>query len=525
MKEKKVLFEIKESTKEKGYSQEAKELGKKTESLWNRTEQEVIPNKACSELPESVEVAVVGGGMAGMLIGYELTKRGLDAIVLEKDEVGEGSTAHTTAKITSLHGGIYSKLVSSVGEEAAKLYYESQEAAIESFQRIVNNYEIACEFERKSHILYAQHEKVQIEREYECIKKLGIPASYITNAPLPFPIQGGVVFTNQAQFHPLKFLNELAKHVKVYTHSKVTRIDSDGILEVNHKHCIRAKDIVIATHYPIINSKGFFFAKLDQERSYVVALEQPGKFDLHDMYIDLDKKGHSFRTYDKNLIVGLGNHRTGDCKAEEYYKELEGEVTTWYPKVKIIARWSNQDCMSLDSIPYIGRYSKSLEHIYVASGFGQWGMSNSMVSAEVIADLITTGESRYEKLYSPSRFVASGTGKLIANAGVSVLHLTKELLQTSSKEIKEIGQGEAGVVKFQGKSIGVYRDLEDQMYVVDTKCPHLGCQLQWNKNDKTWDCPCHGSRFDIDGHLLMEPAQKDLTRCHIMNYEKMAQEK
>lgn len=517
MDEKQILFQIKEEAENdlpREKSCEAKQIEEATKSLWNATlNHEKLSQESSDALPEQAEVVVIGGGMAGILTAYELTKRGMDTIVLECKEIGQGSTAYTTAKITSLHGGIYSKLVSSFGKKKARQYYESQEAAIREFESIVKENHIECGFETTSHILYTQDEREKLEKEYECMKELGISADYVTSSPLPFAIQGGIVFKNQAKFHPLEFLYKLSKQLKVYTKCKVTRIDSDGTVWVDHKKAIRANHLVVATHYPIINSKGFFYTKLDQERSYVIALEQKDDFDIHDMYIDLNEKGHSFRRYQNYLLMGVGNHRSGKKQVENYYKVLEGEAASWFPKAKIVSHWSNQDCMSIDSIPYIGRYSKSLKNVYVATGFGQWGMTNSMVSAKVIADLITTGSSEYEELYSPSRYLVSGTGSLLENAGVSIFNLSKQFLHASEKDIKQIGKLQAGIIKYESHSVGVYRDEENQLHLVDTKCPHLGCQLQWNPNDKTWDCPCHGSRFDIDGHWIETPAQRNLSGC------------
>lgn len=517
MKEKQVLFQIDRVQGTNGNPEiyrEAEKLNEATSSLWQKTTHyESFYTKSAKELPLKASVVIIGGGMAGVLTAYQLKRRGIDAIVLERDEIGRTCTAHTTAKITSLHGIIYQKIAKTYGKEKARQYYQSQQQAIQDYKDVIEECHIDCDFESKSHVMYTVDHRDKLAMEYECVKELGIPAEWIDSSPLPFRIQGGIVFPNQAQFHPLKFLDQLVERLQVFTHCQATRIDSDGTVEVNHHYEVKAESVVIATHYPIINSKGFYFTRLDQERSYVLALSQPDGFDIHNMYIDENEKGHSFRPYKDMLIMGLGNHRSGKKNLPDYYKQLEGEALKWFPDAKIEYHWSNQDCMSVDQIPYIGVYSKKLPNFYVATGFYQWGMSNSMVSANVISDLIATGKSRYEELYSPSRHQWSGLGSFIENGAISVVHLTKQLIHMKNDEISQIKQGDAGIVKLDGQVVGVYKDEENQLHVVDTKCPHLGCQLAWNPNEKTWDCPCHGSRFDIDGHLIEDPAQKDLDRA------------
>lgn len=517
MKEKQVLFRI-DKTQGTYKNPEvfycAEKMSRETQSLWRKTSQyESAHTKSAEELPNRVSVIVIGGGMAGILTSYQLKQRGIDSIVLERGEIGRSCSANTTAKITSLHGVIYQKIAKVYGKDRAIQYYQSQQQAISDYKRIIEDCGIECDYEMKSHVMYAVDNLNKIEREFTEIGELGIPAEWIDSTPLPFQIQGGILFPNQAQFHPLRFLDQLIERLQVFTQCQATRIDADGTVEVNHHYEVKAEAVVIATHYPIINSKGLYFTRLDQERSYVVALSQQGGFDIRNMYIDENEEGHTFRPYKDMLIMGVGNHRSGKKRLPDYYKELEAEANRWFPNAKVEYHWSNQDCMSVDQIPYIGAYSKKLSNFYVATGFNQWGMSSSMVSANVISELIATGQSEYEKLYSPSRLQFSGTGSFIENGAVSVAHLTKQLLHRKEEELSSIVQGGAGIVKLDGQVVGVYKDENDRLHVIDTKCPHLGCQLAWNPNEKTWDCPCHGSRFDIDGHLIDDPAQKDLNRA------------
>lgn len=524
MKEKRVLFQIdlkKENHRQTEEQSQVNERKRCTQSIWRKTSAyEDTSIMSQDQLPDHTEVLIIGGGMAGILTAYELKARGIDAIVIDRGEIARSCTAHTTAKITSLHGAVYQKISRAYGAEKALQYYESQQKSIEWYREIIQNCNIACDFEMKSHIMFATEDGNKLKKEYECMKQLGIDAEWTDHAPLPFEIQGGIIFHNQAQFHPLRFIDQLIEGMKIYPHCQATRIDSDGLVEINHSVEVKADSIVIATHYPIINSKGFYFTRLDQERSYAIALRQPGGFDIHDMYIDMSETGHSFRPYQDFLIMVCGNHRTGKKNIPDYYQQLEAEAARWFPGAKVEYHWSNQDCMSVDHLPYIGAYSKSLPNFYVATGFNQWGISNSMVASHVITDLIVHGKSEYEELYSPTRHQLSGAGSFLENGAISVVHLVRQLLHVKESELNQIGTDGAGIVKYEGKSVGVYKDQNGQFHMIDTKCPHLGCQLEWNRNEKTWDCPCHGSRFDIDGHLIEDPAQKDLDTACCMRHKK-----
>ncbi len=515
MKNNETLFQIKKEECVERVSLHSFSVGENPcDSLWKKTSVTSKDSyKKSEELEGQVDVVIIGGGMAGILTAYQLKQRGIHAIVLERGEVGRTCTANTTAKITSLHGAVYRKIAHAYGKERARKYYDLQQKSIKNYEKIMIDCNLSCDFEQKTHIMYATTDEQKLQKEFESLNEMKIPCQWVEHAPLPFDIIGGIAFLHQAQFHPLKFIDGIIEELNVFPHCQVTRIDSNGLVEVNFKQKIQAKQIVIATHYPIINSKGFYFVRLDQERSYVAALEQVGGFDIHDMYIDIKKSGHSFRMYQDKLIMGLGNHRSGKKKLPNYYQELEAESMKWFPKSRIQAHWSNQDCMSLDHLPYIGKYSKALGNIFVATGFNQWGMSNSMAAANVISDMIATDHSEYEDVVNPRRHQLSGTGTFLINGAISAVHLTKQLLHMKADELSQIKNGDAGIIKMDGETIGVYKNDSGKLYAVDTRCPHLGCQLEWNPIELTWDCPCHGSRFDIEGKLIEDPAQKDLAKA------------
>jgi glycine/D-amino acid oxidase-like deaminating enzyme/nitrite reductase/ring-hydroxylating ferredoxin subunit len=458
------------------------------------------------------EVAVIGAGLAGVLTAYLLKKQGISVVVLECNEAGSGMTKNTTAKITSQHGLIYKKLMMYKGEERTWEYAKANQTAIEKFEEIINELQIDCDYEILPNYVYTLDNEMRIRQEVEAAKKVGLPAVYTRETTLPFQVKAAVRFDRQAQFHPLKFLDAVADKLTIFEHSRVTEVRTDGLI-ITDKGSVKAKSIVIATHYPFINAPGYYFFKMHQERYYLSALEGCSTNKnacLDGMYLDDDPDGFTFRNYKDYLIFGSGNHRAGKQNPLNAYKKIEDAAKRWYPNAEIKYIWSNQDCMTPDSIPYIGRYSVNTPNMYVATGFNKWGMTGSMVSALIISDMITGKENEFHTVFNPRRLMLSGTGKFLKDAGIITNSLVSEFMKYPHDKLSEIEPGKAGVVNHNGQKYGVYRDHNDQYYFVTTKCPHLGCSLEWNQNELTWDCPCHGSRFDYRGNLINNPAMRDV---------------
>lgn len=489
------------------------------ESLWVQSQyryegQEEKEREAKPPLQGDIttDVAVIGGGMAGILTAYLLKERGIPAVVLECKEAGGGITKNTTAKITSQHNLIYDKLISYKGERLAWEYAAANQKAIGKFEEIIDKLRIDCDFLKMPNYIYTLDNEDKIRQEVNAARKVGLPAVFTRETALPFPVKAAIRFEQQAQFHPLKFLDAVAKELTVYEHTRVTEILSDGRI-VTDQGSIRAKSIVIATHYPFINAPGYYFFKMHQERQYVTALEGEDitkKARLDGMYLDADPEGFSFRNYKDYLILGGGNHRTGKYKPLDAYNKLEEAAGQWYPNAHIKYTWSNQDCMTPDSIPYIGRYSVNTPNIYVATGFNKWGMTSSMASAMIISDMITSTKNEFHNVFNPRRLFLSGSGTFLKDAVIISGALLSEHLKIARDKLKDIQPGQAGTIIRDGEKYGVYRDMEDKYYFVATKCPHLGCSLEWNQNELTWDCPCHGSRFDYRGNLINNPAMRDV---------------
>lgn len=474
-------------------------------SIWTET----CALEPRSPLPgdRRVEIAVIGAGMAGVLIARALQDLGRDVIILEANRLSSGQTRNTTAKLTSQHGMIYSKLIKTIGMAKARQYAAANEAALAQYRHIIEAENIDCDLESRCAYLYGDDTN-KLRAEAQAAAELGLPACFVPHPPLPFPCVGAVRFDGQAQFHPLKFLNAVAAPLTIYEKTPVRTVDDHLIFTDCGK--VQAEKIVFACHYPIINVPGLYFARMHQERSYVIALKDAAQ--VNGMWLGADGDGYSLRNYREFLLLGGGGHRTGENREGGQYAQLLKQAKTWFPHCHEVARWSAQDCITADGVPYIGRFAASRPDWYVATGFHKWGMTSSMVSAMLLRDLICGKESPYAQVFHPGRFPLCALPGVIAEGGHAVKGLTKRLFQIPEEQAAHLPRGHGGVVFFDGEKIGVYKDENGKLYPVNLRCPHLGCQLEWNPEERTWDCPCHGSRFDRFGHLISGPAQENLCR-------------
>ncbi len=473
------------------------------ESIW--TENCLIKEREPLKGNIEAEIAVIGAGLAGLLAASALQEAGHRTIVLEANRIASGQTRNTTAKITSQHGMIYRRLIDTVGKSKARQYAMANEAAVETYRRLIAEENIDCSFEERSAFVYGNDGK-ELEAEAEAASSLGLPASFVRETALPFPTAGAVRFAHQAQFHPLQFIDHIARPLTVYENTSALRVEDDQIETTGGQ--VRAKQIVFACHYPFVNFPGMYFARMHQERSYVLALESASRVD--GMWIGSGEGAFSFRNYKDLLLLGGGGHRCGENRAGGKYELLRKMAKSWFPDSREIAHWSAQDCVSADGIPYIGRYAESRPNWYVATGFHKWGMTSAMASAMLLRDLICGRENPYADVFAPDRFDAKTLTGIAAEGGQAVKGLAKELFQIPAERAAEIPGGHGGVVLLHGEKVGVYKTEDGRLYPVDIRCPHLGCQLEWNPDERSWDCPCHGSRFDRFGHLISGPAQEDL---------------
>ncbi|MGN0628099.1 MAG: FAD-dependent oxidoreductase [Oscillospiraceae bacterium] len=428
------------------------------ESIWHAETE--LPRFPKLKKDTETDVLIIGGGLAGILTAHFLEQKRVNCVLVEKGRIFGGTSGNTTAKITFQHGLIYHKLLKSRGPEGAKLYLDAQRAAFNGYAELCEN--IDCDYEVKDNFVYSRNRK-KLEKEMDALRRLGYEAEFHEKIPLLVECAGAVMFPGQAQFDPLKFISEIVKDLKIYENTFVREMI--GTTAVTDEAKIRAKKVIVATHFPFINKHGSYFLKLYQHRSYVIALENGPKVD--GMYVDDDKKGMSFRNYGDFLLLGGGGGRTG--KKCGGWSEVRAFAKEHFPAAKEKFFWAAQDCMSLDGVPYIGQYSKRTPDLYVASGFNKWGVTGSMLAAMILSDLVTGRKNEFAGAFSPSRSILKP--QLFVNGFEAVTNL----LSFSKK-----------------------------------RCPHLGCALKWNGAEHSWDCPCHGSRFSESGKLLDGPANGDL---------------
>jgi len=416
------------------------------------------------------DVIVVGAGLAGVLTAYYLKEQGMKVLVLEAKEIASGQTERTTAKITSQHGLKYRKLIKDIGEEKARLYALANESAIREYEKLIRTLGINCQFEKTAAYLYSEQDEDVLQEEVRAALRLGIDAFFTRETELPFAVKGAACFRNQAQFSPLEFMQGIVENLEIWEHSQVLRIRGNQVILKDK--VLTAGKIVMTTHYPLKNVPGFYFLRQHQERSYVLALS--GCAPIKGMYYGIDSGGLSFRQAGDLLLLGGASVRTGKNTCGGAYKHLEESAKKNYPNSIETMRWAAQDCMPHDGIPFIGKYSIFTPDLYVATGFQKWGMTTAMVAAMILREEVCGKVSPYSEVFAPQRlYMRAGFKNFIKDVGVSV----KGLLKGS---------------------------------IVRPRCSHMGCALVWNPEEKSWDCPCHGSRFEEHGTLIDNPAGKDV---------------
>lgn len=589
------------------------------------------------EKDKSTDVCIVGAGIFGLTCGYYLTKQGYNVVLLEKEkDIASKTTGHNTAKITCQHNLIYKYLIDSLGESIAKKYLYANQNAIENIAKIVEEEKIDYDFERQNSYVYTNNldELEKIKLENEAVNSLGFESEFVTSTPLPFEVLGAIKFPNQAEFNPMKYAYGLAKCItssdsgviggsgdadsvgsvlagdnssggsgdsasstldsvadgssgtilnlakgtgEIYIDTLVQNIEkkNDEFITSCKDYVVRSKYVILASHYPFIDRFGYYFLKMYQSTSYVIAVDIGDKtFD--GMYINSEQPTFSYRFVNgsnekKLLLVGGADHKTGS-KIDLYnaYNILEDEVRKYYPNCKVLYRWNTEDCITLDKIPYIGEFSHFIPNMYIGTGFNKWGMTSSNVAANIIVDKILGRENEYEEVFKATRLHPIKNNAELGNmiketANSLVINKFKVPEVVTDEDLGDVGladedrngnkentvdlgvasfssidnddnnvahkadgnftkiendyiykifaniENDTGhVLEYKGQKVGFYKDKNGKIYTVKPICTHLGCLLSWNNLDKTWDCPCHGSRFNYMGHQLYNPAIRDL---------------
>ncbi|WP_243144616.1 FAD-dependent oxidoreductase [Defluviitalea raffinosedens] len=498
----------------------------KSNSYWIASTKETNYPKLSEDL--SVDVAIIGGGMVGISCAYYLKNEGFKVAVIEAKRIAEGVTGNTTAKITAQHHLIYDSLIRKFGEEIAQQYASANIWAIEEIAKIIEQNNIDCDFIRQPAYIYTQSEDYikQIEDEVKAAQKLGIKASFDTSLSLPFPIKGAVRFDHQAQFHPRKYLLPLAEKIPgegsfIFENTRMKNIEGENPYTViTDSGKITATYVIIASHFPVYDHFGFYFARMYESRTYALAMKIKEKFP-GGMYLSAESPSRSLRSQpyeDGELVLLVGEeHKTGQHKeAAEHYRKLQEFAYEHYNVETILYHWSTQDCMPIDDIPYIGRITSTAANMYVATGFKKWGMTHSIIGAALIRDQIMNRQNPWEEVYDPSRFTPLQSIKKFFEINADVAkELISGKLEIPEDTLRDLKEEEGSAIEIEGRRIGAYKDDKGEIHLVDPTCSHMGCELKWNDAEKTWDCPCHGSRFTYTGEVIEGPAVNSLKRIKL----------
>ncbi|MFJ7932923.1 FAD-dependent oxidoreductase [Sporosarcina sp. NPDC096371] len=473
-----------------------------------------------------VDVVIVGAGISGITSAYLLINEGLKVAIIEAGKVLNGTTGHTTAKITAQHDLIYDEFIHNIGRSNARLYYEANMEALKFIKETVEQHNIDCEFSMQDAYIYATTEKFarKIDKEAEAYKKIGIEGELVDRIPFDIAIQNALVMKNQAQFHPTKYLTHLIQLIVekgglIFENTTAVNIETgeQPVVLTRDGARVTGKHVLACSHFPFYEGLGLYSTRMYADRSYALAVKTKKKYP-GGIYISADEPTRSLRSVTINgeevvLIVGE-NHKTGQgIDTMEHYKALEAFGEEVFGLDDIIYRWSAQDLTTLDKLPYIGELTSGQPNILIATGYRKWGMTNGTAAALLFRDMIVGNQNAFQKLFTPSRFYAHPSLKnfLVENANV-VGQLIKGKLDSPKTTPEDLSNGEGAVITLDGHRKGAYKDDKGELHIVDTTCTHIGCEVEWNSGDRTWDCPCHGSRFAYTGEVIEGPAEKPLQK-------------
>jgi glycine/D-amino acid oxidase-like deaminating enzyme/nitrite reductase/ring-hydroxylating ferredoxin subunit len=475
----------------------------------------------------STDVAIIGAGIVGVSCAAALLERGRSVVILEADQVVQGVSGASTAKLTSQHGLIYERLTRQLGEEKARLYGHANEAAIARIETRARDLGIECEFRRLPAFIYTEDpDRAQkLRDEADAAWNLGLPASFVDETPLPFPVAGAVRFENQAQFHPRKYLLGVLRSIvdgrrcQLFENVRVRSIEDKKpcVVKTEGGQEIRANAVIVATHFPI-GDHSLYSVRLIPHRSYLVAV-RPEKELPEGIFVSDQEPVHSIRPRwaenvgDQPLLLVLGEgHRVGEPGGDEVerFRRVERFARERLGTGPAEFYWTTHDLWAVDGVPFIGKFSPMSSRVFAATGFGGWGNSHGEVAAQLIADLIEERENPLESVYTCARVKPIASAKdLASNALHAAQHLVADRLK-SAAELESLRPGEGKIVELDGHKVAASRDATGTVWAVSAACSHMGCVLQWNASEQSWDCPCHGSRFGSDGRVLHGPAVSGL---------------
>ncbi len=483
------------------------------ESLWKMEESESYP-----QLSEDIkcDCLVIGGGLCGVLTAYLLGKRGIDTVLMEKEHLGHGKTMGTTAKATTCHGLTCSGIVRERGREAAEVYASANRDGLRLLRELLLEYGMAdrCDASSADFCLYSLYGERRIAEEAAALTESGIDCTVTAGKShdfeLPLHPKSVLTLPDQLSFHPIKAVRAIAErsNVRIFEETEAVSMGSapssrTHVVKTAKGHAIHAAKVIVAANYPVLVRGNLNFLKLYRETSYAAVLR--GAPALSRMYYGIDG-GYHYRSHGETLIVSGERHRTEPVPNAA--DRLIEEASALFGEVQTVTAWSNNDSYTHDGIPYVGEVGNG---VFLAAGFGGWGMTNSAAAAMLLSHLAAGEKPRYAPLFSPKRNPLKGGGEsILHHMAVSAEGMAKRLTVPQLRA-DQIRPGCAGIISHNGGRAGAYRDEDGKIHLVSVKCPHLGCSLEWNRASKTWDCPCHGSRFSPDGKCISEPSRESIS--------------
>lgn len=471
----------------------------------------------------SIPVLIIGGGIAGLMCAYNLMKKNIKYILVDGSKLASGVSANTTAQISIAHDKLYDDIRKKHGKKKAIAYLKSQMEGLNLIKDIIKNENIKCDYKDESTILCADDKEniKTLDNQYQIIKDIS-DINVLDSQGDVLNYKKAIEFKSQFIFNPMKYMMSIIdilinNNIFLYENSKVTKIkkrEDNYEIIINDRYKIKAKRIIMACHYPFLNPDNLYFSKIYQSKSYAIAFKS--KLKLKANYISLDKPYYYLRTYDDStIIIGGSDHFTGiDIDIYKCYQILINKIYELDKDVQILYKWYTEDCMPIDSLPFVGKYSNRNPNILLVTGFQKWGFTNSHIAAKNITKMLLSKE--YDNIYTTKRYTLirdlKSTFRMMGHV-IDGLLISKLCVKKYYLDKIKIGSGK--VMSYKSANVLVYRQGKDEYIFLKNKCTHMGCSLIWNDADKVWESKCHGSIFDKYGHVIYGPALRDLERLEI----------